>query len=101
MNMNIPTVEELFSPLAKFIHLAASDCGYNDTVKNLVYSWIHPLFLKAKATASCEDNPNWHEAMHELFADQFLEAYKIKIATLEGMEDWKFVKRTLNMNFIE
>ena len=45
-------------PLAKFIHLAANNCGYEVTVTELVSTWVHPLFLKAKAEASKLDNPN-------------------------------------------
>ena len=42
------TVDTLLNnPLAKFIHLAANDCGYKGTVKELVCNWVHPLFLKA------------------------------------------------------
>ncbi len=34
---HIPTVVELMdSPLAKFIHLAANDCGYNGSTKDLI-----------------------------------------------------------------
>ena len=61
----------LNSPLAKFIHLAANDCGYKGTVKELVCNWVHPLFLKAKAAASKQDNPNWWQAMDSEFAEEF------------------------------
>jgi len=101
MPMDVPTVEELLaSPLAKFIHLASNDCGYNGSVKELICDWVHPLFLKAKAAASSEDNPGWSQAMKGQFADEFWEAAKVEITTLEGMDAWEVVERTLDMNVI-
>ena len=97
-----PTVEDLMSsPLAKFIHLAANDCGYNGTKRELICDWVHPLFLKAKAAASREDNPTWREAMKGPFADEYWEACKVEIATLERMGAWEVVKRTVDMNVIQ
>ena len=59
----IPTVAELMdSPLAKYITLAANDCGYGGTAEELIVSYVHPLFLKAHSAASKEDNPNWSQA---------------------------------------
>jgi len=98
---HIPTVVELMdSPLAKFIHLAANDCGYNGSTQELICNWIHPLFLKAKSEASKLDNPNWREAMRGEFADQYWEAAKVEIQTLEGMNSWEVVKRTVEMNVL-
>ena len=51
------------SPLSKFIHFAANDCGYSGTRMELIANWVHPLFLKAKSEANKEDNPNWRQAM--------------------------------------
>ncbi len=49
----IPTVAKfLESPLAKYITLAANDCGYSGTAKELIVSYVHPLFLKAHSSAS-------------------------------------------------
>ena len=40
------TVDELMnSHLAKFIELAANDCGCADSANELICSWVHPLFL--------------------------------------------------------
>ena len=59
----IPTVAEwMDSPLAKYITLAANDCGYGGTGEELIVSYVHPLFLKAHSVASKEDNPNWSQA---------------------------------------
>ena len=48
----VTVADLLASPLAKFIHLAVNDCGYIGSTTELICNWIHPLFLKAKATAS-------------------------------------------------
>lgn len=57
---SIPTIKELLdSQISKFITLAANDCGYSGTSEDLVVKYVHPLFLKAKAAASAEENPNW------------------------------------------
>lgn len=59
----IPTVTDLMnSPLAKYITLAANDCGYSGTAEELIVSYVHPLFLKAHSAASKEDNPSWKQA---------------------------------------
>ena len=48
-----PTVAELMtSPLARYITLAANDCGYSGTAEELIIYYVHPLFLKAKSSAS-------------------------------------------------
>ena len=102
MVMDVPTVDELLaSPLAKFIHLAANDCGYNGTVRELICDWVHPLFLKAQAEASKEDNPNWRQAMTGPFADKYWEACKVEAATLEDMDAWEVVERTIDMNVLQ
>ncbi len=60
MTDRIPTVaESMDSPLAKYITLAANDCGYGGTGEELIASYVHPLFLKAHLAASKEDTPNW------------------------------------------
>ena len=101
MEMNASTVAELMSsPLAKFIHLAAKNCGYRGSKKEIFFSWVHPLFLKAKSAASKEDNPTWKEATNVPFAEEYWEACKTEIATLEGMVAWEVVKRTKYMNVI-
>jgi hypothetical protein len=54
----IPTFAKLLeSTLAKYITLAANDCGYSGTAEELIVSYVHPLFLKAHSAASKEDNP--------------------------------------------
>jgi hypothetical protein len=59
----IHTVAELMdSPLAKYITLAANDCGYGGTAEELIVSYAPPLFLKAHSAVSKENNPNWRQA---------------------------------------
>jgi len=99
---DIPTVAELMeSPLARFITLAANDCGYGGSTKELIVNWVHPLFLKAKAEASKEDNPNWNQAMNGPFADEYWKAACTEIETLESMGAWDVVKRDDKMNVIK
>ena len=63
MTDGIPTVAKLMdSPLAKYITLAANDCGYSGMAEELIVNYVHPLFLKAHSAASKLDNPSWKEA---------------------------------------
>ena len=72
---SIPTIMELLdSPISKFITLAANNCGYESTTQDLMVNYVHPLFPKAKAAASQEDNPNWRQAMNGQFAKRVLES---------------------------
>ena len=90
MTDGIPTVADLMdSPLAKYITLAANDCGYGGTAEELIVSYVHPLFLKAQAGASKEDNPSWKQATRGKFADQYWKAMEVEIATLEAINAWE------------
>ena len=96
------TVDELMnSHLAKFIELAANDCGYARSTKELICNWVHPLFLKAKSATSKEDNPNWWQAMNGPFADEYWKAAVTEIETLQGMDAWNVVDKTDDMNVID
>ncbi len=78
-----PTVADLLaSPLAKYITLAANDCGYSGKAKKLIVTYIHPLFLKAHSAASKKDNPSWREATRGKFPDEYWKGMKLEIATL-------------------
>ena len=89
----IPTVAELLeSPLAKYITLAANDCGYSGTAEELIVSYVHPLFLKAHSSASREDNPSWKQATQGKFADEYWKAMELEIATLEALDAWEVVE---------
>ena len=46
LDKTIPTVADfLASPLAKYITLAANDCGYSGKAEELIFTYVHPLFL--------------------------------------------------------
>ena len=96
---SIPTVTELLdSPISKSINIAAIDCGYEGTTKDLIVNYVHPLFLKSKAAVSQEDNPNWLQAMNWQFADEYWEAAVTEVETLESMHAWEVVERESEMN---
>ncbi len=82
----IPTVADLLaSPLARYITQSANDCGYSGTAEELIVSYIQPLFLKAHSATSKADNPSWREATRGKFAEEYWEAMKLEIATLETL----------------
>ena len=82
----ISTITELLdSPISKFITLAANNCGYEGTTQDFIVNYVHPLFPKAKAAASQEDNSNWRQAMNGQFANEYWEAAVTDIETLESM----------------
>ena len=69
---SIPNIKGLLDgPISKFINMAANDCGYSGTSKDLIVNYVHSLFLKDKSAASAEDNPNWRQAMNGQFADEY------------------------------
>ena len=78
----------LASSLAKYITLAANGCGYSGKTKELIVTYVNPLFLKAHSVASRADNPSWRETTRGKFADEFWKAMKLEIATLEAIDAW-------------
>ena len=89
---SIPTITELLdSPISNYITLAANDCGYSGTAEELIFSYVHPLFLKAKAAESSEENPNWRQEMNGQFADEYWDAAVSEIETLESIKAWGVV----------
>jgi hypothetical protein len=90
----LPAITDLLaSPLAKYITLASNDCGYSGSATELIVSYVHPLFLKAHSAASKADNPSWREATRGKYADEYWDAMKLEIATLENIEAWTVVDR--------
>ena len=72
VSFDVPSVKELMKrPTAKFITSSANNCGYSGSAKDLIVNWVHPLFLKAEAATSKEDNQTWWKAMHDPFADEY------------------------------
>jgi hypothetical protein len=57
----------------------------------LIVTYIHPLFLKAHSAASKADNPSWCEATRGKFADEYWNAMKLEIATLEAIDAWSVI----------
>jgi len=94
LDKTIPTAADLLaSPLAKYITLAANDCGYSGKAEELTVTCIHRLFLKAHSAASKADNPSWREATRGKFADEYRKAMKLEIATLEASDAWSVIDR--------
>ena len=86
--------------LAKYISLAANDCGYDGTTEELIVNYVHPLFLKAKSAASREENPNWREETSGAFSENYWKAMKFEIASLESMGAWEIVDQYESMHVI-
>ena len=101
-NAKTPKLTDVLnSPLARYITFAANECGYGEPeIKDLLVNTVHPMFLKAKSAASKHDNPTWWQAMASEHADDFWEAAKTEIRTLEEMDSWRVVDRTPDMNVI-
>jgi hypothetical protein len=59
----------------------------------LIVSYIHPLFLKTHSAASKADNSSWREATRGKFADEYWEAMKLEIASLENIDAWSMDDR--------
>ncbi len=90
LDKTISTVADLLaSPMAKYITLAANDCGYSGTAKELIVTYVYPLFLKAHSAASKADNPSWRKATRGILASEYWKAMKLEIATLENIFDCK------------
>ena len=99
---SIPNITELLdSPISRFITLAANDFIYEGTNQDLIVNYVHPLFLKAKAAVSQEDNPNWRQAMNGQFADEYWGAAVTDIETLESMHGWEVVQLESEMNILK
>jgi hypothetical protein len=87
LDKTVPTVADLLaSQLAMYITLAANDCGYSGTAKEMIVTYVHPIFLRAHSAASKADNPNCCKATRGKFADEYWKAMKLEIATLENMD---------------
>jgi hypothetical protein len=72
LDKTISTVADLLaSPLDKCIILAANECGYGGTAKELIVTYVYPLFLKAHSAASKADNPSWHKATRDKLDDEY------------------------------
>ena len=96
LDKTIPNVADLLaSPLAKYITLAANDCGYSGKAQELIVTYVHLLFLKAHSAASKSksDNPSLREATRGKFTDEYWKAMKLEIATLKAIDAWSVIDR--------
>ena len=64
------------------------------STKDLIVNWVHPIFLKAKAAASKEDNPPWWEAMHGSFVDEYWRAAITEVEAFGAMNAREVVDST-------
>ena len=58
MDNLMKTGEVLNITLAKLTNFVMNDCRYSSFARDTMVNWVHPLFLKSKATAIREDTPN-------------------------------------------
>ena len=97
----VPSAEVLLkSDLARFVHFAATDCGFDGTIESLVANWLHPLMLAAKSKRNDADNPSWIQAMNGPFSQEYWEASCLEVETLEKMDAWSVVDRKPEMNVL-
>ena len=72
MSWEVLSVDDLLkSDLARFVHFAATDCGFDGSLESITINWLHPLMLVAKAKGSDVDNPDWWTAMNGEFAQEY------------------------------
>ena len=91
-------MEELTKSLfAQFESFSVNDYGYIEGTKD----WVHPLFLKAQAATSKEDNPTWWEAMHGPLVDEYWKAAITDSESLEETNEWKYVDNTKHMDVLQ
>ena len=97
----VPSVDALLkSDLARFVHFAAADCGYDGSIESLTANWLHPLMMAAKSKGNDVDNPDWWHAMNGKFAQEYWEAACIEVETLKKMDAWSVVDRMPDMNVL-
>ncbi len=78
LDKTIPTVAVfLAGPLEKYITLTANDWGYSGNAKELIVTYVHPLFLEAQTAASKAANPSWCETTRGKFANEYWKVMKL------------------------
>ena len=87
-------------PLDIFITFTANDCEYEGITNELIFQWVHPLFLKNHDEGSNEENPNWNHAMNGPFADKCWWVACTQLETLELMGAWDVFYHDYDMNAI-
>ena len=83
----MPSIESLMAgPLSKFIHFADNDCWYTGTSYERIANLVQPIFFKVKTEASNSDIPNWKQAMHGPFYEEFWTAACKELETPEDID---------------
>ena len=99
MDQDIPSPEAFLQDnLNKFVHFAASDCGFYGYIDALVVNWLHPLILASKTANTNSDNPTQRQAMNGPFSDEYWEAAGTQVDTLERIKAWEVVEREVSIN---
>ena len=75
------------SDLSRFVHFAATDCGFDGSIEALLVNWLHPLMLAAKSKGNDINNPNWIQTMNGPFSHEYCKA-AVEVETLEKMNTW-------------
>jgi hypothetical protein len=70
------------------------------TMEDIMVTYVNPLVLAAKTTASSEDNPTWDQAMKGPFAEEYWRAAEVEVETLERIKAWTVVEREDGMNVL-
>ena len=101
MDWEIPIPEYFLQEnLKKFVHFAAFDCGFDVSIEDLVFNWLHPFMLASKTTNTNGENTILIQEMNGPFADEYWEASGAKVETLESMKYWEVVEREVSMNVL-
>jgi len=96
--------EFVSSELEPLVRLSIDKTTYgldpNFDIGAFTAEYIEPMMLAAKTTASDADNPNWNQAMNGPFAEEYWEAAKCEVETLEKIDTWEVVERQEDMNVL-
>jgi hypothetical protein len=89
----------LSSEIKDYIEIM-DDYGSSGHLQGIYMNQVHPMILAAKSAASKDDNPTWWQAMNGPYSDQYFEAAKVEVMTLESKDSWIVVDRTDDMNVL-
>ena len=89
----------LSSEIKDYIEIM-DDYSSSGHLQGIYMNQVHPMILAAKSAASKDDNPTWWQAMNGPYSDQYFEAAKVEVMTLESKDSWIVVDRTDDMNVL-
>ena len=78
-------------------YLAAVSTCCDSGIENVV----DPRVYAAKSHMADPDSPTLHQAMHGEFAEEYIKAMQLEIATLVQQNTWTAVERTPEMNVLK